>query len=187
MKHEIDAELVDNLGRPSWRVYTYLRDSAGTEFWTPMGSYFITPLAQRIEVTDDNLRVIKLQLPIHEGFQWNGNTYLPDQPYAEAYDFGNDNDMKDWTFTYDAFEPVSTYQGHSYTDVRTIIQQDDSFNVPVVDVSAYGSKTLAIEKYAKNIGMVYRKYEMWEYQPNISGANPYNTGFGVTLWMIDHN
>src|SRR5437868_8319918 len=42
MKHEIDAELVDNLGRPSWRVYTYLRDSAGTEFWTPMGSYFIT-------------------------------------------------------------------------------------------------------------------------------------------------
>jgi hypothetical protein len=187
MKHEIDAELVDNLGRPSWRVYTYLRDSAGTELWTPIGSYFITPLAQRIEVTDDNLRVTKLQLPITEGFQWKGNTYLPDEPYAEAYDFNNDNDMKTWNFTYDAFEPISTYQGHNYTDVRTIIQQDDSFNVPVVDVSTYGYKTLAIEKYAKNIGMVYRKYEMWEYQPNISGANPYNTGFGVTLWMIDHN
>jgi len=35
--------------------------------------------------------------------------------------------------------------------------------------------------------MVYRKYELWEYQPNISGPNPYSTGFGITLWMIDHN
>jgi len=51
--------------------------------------------------------------------------------------------MKTWNFTYDAFEPVSTYQGHNYTDVSTIIQQDDSFNVPVVDVSTYGYKTLA--------------------------------------------
>jgi hypothetical protein len=187
VKHVVDAEVTDNLGRPSWRIYTYIRDSAGTQYWTPNGSYFITPLSTQTEVIEDNLRVIKMHLPIKEGYQWKGNSYLPDEPYMTAYNFNNDDDMKDWDFTYDAFEPSTNYQGKTYTDVYTIIQKDDSFNVPVTDVSKYAYKTLAVEKYSKTIGMVYRQYELWEYQPNTSGPSPYKTGFGITMWMIDHN
>ena len=184
VKHVVDAQITDNLGRPSYRVYTYIRDSAGTQPWDASGSYFITPLTNQIEVIDDNLRVTKLHLPVKEGFQWNGNTYLPTDPYYPTYDFINDNDIKDWHFTYDIFEPTTSYRGNNYTDVFTVIQQDDHFNAPVTDVNTIGYNTLSVEKYSKTIGMVYRKYELWDYQTD---PTDHYTGFGVTMWMIDHN
>jgi len=187
VKHVIDAALTDNLGRPSYRVYTYIRDSAGIQDWATMGSYSVTPLTNQTEVIEDNLRVIKLHAPMKEGFEWNGNTYLPSEPYSDQYDFNNDNDMKEWNFTYETPETTSDYQGHSYADVYSVMQQDDHFNIPVVDVHTFGFKTYSEEKYSKTIGMVYRQYILWEYQPNPSGSSPYNTGFGVTMWMIDHN
>ena len=186
-RHMIDSLLTDNLGRPAWRVYTYIRDSAGTQLWTPNGSYFITPLPNQVEVIEDNLRVMKLHSPLKEGYSWKGNMYLPDEPYRGTFDFNNDNDMEDWEFYYDIFESSTSYSGQNYTDVHTVIQQDDSFNVPIADISKYGYKTLSVEKYSKSIGMVFRQYELWEYQPNTSGPSPYKTGFGVTMWMIDHN
>ena len=158
VKHVIDAQLTDNLGRPTWRVYTYIRDSAGTQNWNAMGTYFINVLNDQTEVTEDNLRVIKLHLPLKEGFDWKGNTYLPDEPYMLSYDFNNDNDMKEWNFSYDIFEPATSYRGNNYTDVFTVIQQDDNFNAPVVDASKYGYKTLSVEKYSKTIGMVSVSY-----------------------------
>src|SRR5215813_10720649 len=41
VKHEVDAQVTDNMGRPSYRIYTYIRDSAGTQPWIPTGTYFI--------------------------------------------------------------------------------------------------------------------------------------------------
>jgi hypothetical protein len=184
VKHIVDAQITDNLGRPSYRIYTYIRDSAGTQAWSASGSYFITPLATQVEVTDDNLRVVKLHLPIKEGYEWPGNSYLPDDPYYPGYDFINDNDMKNWDFTYDIFEPASSYRGNNYTDVYTVMQQDDSQNAPVTDINSIGYKTLSVEKYSKTIGLVYRKYELWDYQTD---PTDHYTGFGITMWMIDHN
>jgi len=187
LKHVVDQQITDNLGRPSWRVYTYISDSTGTQPWTPRGTYLVTPLSDRAELIEDNLRVIKMHLPIKEGFQWKGNTYMPDEPYGATYDFSNDLDIENWDFVYDVFEPSWSYRGNNYTDVTTVEQQDESENAPVVNISNYGYKNRSVEKYAKNIGLVYRQYELWEYQPNPSGVSPYYTGFGVTLWMIDHN
>jgi hypothetical protein len=184
MKHVIDAQITDNLGRPSYRVYTYIRDSAGTQAWSASGSYYVTQLANQTEVIDDNMRVIKLHLPIKEGYTWPGNTYLADDPYLPNYDFNNDNDIKSWDFTYDVFEPAISYRGKSYSDVFTVVQQDESGNAPVTDINAYGFKTLMVEKYSKTIGLVYLKHELWDYQTN---PTVHYTGFGVTMWMIDHN
>lgn len=187
VKHVVDQQLTDNLGRPSWRIYTYITDSTATQPWTSFGTYFITPLDQKIEVIADNLRMIKMHLPINEGFEWNGNAYLPDNPYGGVYDFSNDDDMENWNFTYNALEPSLTYRNKNYTDVYTIEEQDESENAPVTNIGSYGYKNRSVEKYSKGIGLVYRQFELWEYQPNTSGSNPYKTGFGVTLWMIDHN
>ena len=60
VKHQVDALITDNQGRPAYRVFRYLRDSAGVESWQPAGSYFITPLSDQVEVAEDNLRFIKL-------------------------------------------------------------------------------------------------------------------------------
>jgi hypothetical protein len=188
LKHVVDQQITDNLGRPSWRINMFISDSTGTDAWNAYGTYMITPLNDQVEVIDDNLRIIKLHMPMREGFEWPGNSYLPFNPYS-AYDFSNDDDMTspDWNFSYESFEPSSFYRDQTYTDVWTVEQFDDANNIPLADPGNYGFKTEAMEKYAKGIGLVYRKYVFWEYQPNPSGVSPYNTGFGITMWMVDHN
>ncbi len=187
-KHVIDAQVTDNLGRPSYRVFRYIRDTAGVQPWQPNGSYFITPLADQLEIIEDNLRFIKLHIPFKEGFTWKGNRYLAPDPYATLFNFSNDDNMADWDFFYDVFDPSFSYRGQNYTDVWTLESADEVYNVPIVDPNAYAAKTRSVDRFAKNIGLVYREYEMWEYQPNTGQpGGPYKTGFGITMWMIDHN
>jgi len=189
VKHEIDEQITDNLGRPSYRVYRYLRDSAGTELWQPAGSYFITPLPDQVELIEDNLRFIKMHLPVRDGNSWKGNKYLPPDPYAPfGYNFSKDDNMEDWDFYFDGQVSSFSYQGQNYTDVYSIEEADEAYNVPITDPTAYAARSRAVEKYSKMIGLVYREYELWEYQPNPGGAGgPYKTGFGIRMWMIDHN
>jgi len=184
LKHQVDAKITDNLGRPSYRVYTYIRDSAGTQPWVPNGTYMVTELPDQTEVTEDNYRVIKLHLPIKEGYHWFGNHYLPTKPYYPAYNFNLNSDLKDWEFYYDVFEPSITFRGNTYKDVYTVQQADEGQNAPVANPNEIGYRTQAIEKYSKSIGLVYRKYEIWDYQIT---PNKTYTGFGITMWMIDHN
>jgi hypothetical protein len=193
-KDSIDAQVTDNLGRPSYRVFRYLRDSLGTLPWTPIGSYFITQLSDKTELIDDNLRVIKLHLPIRDGYSWKGNSYLPPDPYGPLYTFSNDDNMADWDFFYDGdIEATTVIQGKTYTNVRTVSQDDEYYVFPPTDPHPFISKTVSVEKYSKNIGLVYRQFELWEQQPNPSGVppnityDPYRTGFGIRMWMISHN
>jgi hypothetical protein len=189
VKHVIDSRITDNLGRPSYRVYVYIRDSVNATSWTPAqpwtnsSTYFITPLADQVEVIENNLRFIKLHLPIKNTFSWNGNRYLPTNPYEPLYNFSNDNSMGDWDFFYDGQATSFSHKGINYTDVQTVEHIDETFNIPV-NPASYASKSRSVERYAKNIGMVYREHELWEYQVTPSR---YYLGFGVTMWMIDHN
>lgn len=198
VKHVIDAQITDNLGRPSYRVFRYIsdrNDTLGTPaVWHPDGSYFITPLNKQVEVIEDNMRIIKMHLPIKEGYTWKGNKYLFTGacnnalgPYCSIYTFSNDDAMTDWDFNFDRFENAVSYRGHTYSDVYTIEQVNDPFNVPITNPNAYAYISRSVEQYAKNIGMVYREYTLWEYQPNPGGSGPYKIGFGVKMWMVDHN
>ena len=184
VKHVVDAQITDNLGRPSFRVYTYIRDSAGTQDWSANGSYYVTPLTNQIEVIDDNFRIIKLHMPVSEGFQWKGNAYLPDQPYSPLYNFLNDVGIQDWDFTYEPFDDTWTYRGNNYKNVLTVSEMDESANAPVTNVNTLGYQTLSLERYAKDIGLIYRQHILWDYQLSLT---PHYTGFGITMWMIDHN
>jgi hypothetical protein len=193
VKHIIEQQITDNLGRPSYLVYRYIRDSVNAQSWTPAqpwtasGSYFITPLNDQIEVIEDNLRFIKLHMPIRDGNRWKGNKYLPTSPYWSLYTFSNDDNMEDWDYFFDGDASTFSYKGINYADVYSIEEADESFNVPITDAGAYAARSRSVEKYAKNIGLVYRELELWEYQPNPGGSSPYKNGFGITMWMIDHN
>jgi hypothetical protein len=189
VKHVIDEEITDNLGRPSFRVYRFISNKdeiTGTPDLHANGSYFITPVGNRIEVIEDNLRFLKLHLPVKKGFTWKGNKYLSYDPYGDLYTFSNDDFMADWDFYYDKFEESVSYDGHNYSNVYSVEEANESFNVPIVSPNNYAFINRAVSKYAKNIGLVYREYTLWEYQPN-PGGSPYRIGFGLRMWMVDHN
>jgi hypothetical protein len=274
IKHSIDALLTDNLGRPAYRVYTFIRDTAGTLPWAPNGTYFVTPLSQSIETVENNLRVVKLQLPVKQGFTWHANNYLPANPYSPAYGFSNDDAMAFWEFNFTKLDETISIGTTSIPNVITVSQIDelsvsdtifasantitipdkttavwakgtgtdsitiippspasvensfsisnrtnrplrlngipvpvnynrtysyrngqwnfplDDFNQPIDTIytgADYAAKNYGIEKYAKNIGLVFREFIMWEFQPTYIGDDGKKTGFGIKMWMIDHN
>jgi hypothetical protein len=188
VKHQVDALITDNLGRPAYRVFRYIRDTAGIQPWVANGSYFITLLSDQAELSEDNLRFIKLHLPFRNGFTWKGNKFLPTDPYGPLFNFSNDDNMEDWDYIYDGEPSSFSYRGNNYSDVYTVEEANEAFNIPVTSAGSYGTKSRAVEKYARGVGLVYREYLLWEYQPNTGGSGgPYNTGFGITMWMIDHN
>jgi len=188
IKHVVDAQLTDNLGRPSYRIYTYLRDTAGIQPWQPTGSYFITPLTDQVELIENNQRIIKLHLPVRDGNSWKGNKFLPSDPYGSIYTFSDDDNMADWDFYFDGSSEESTViNGNTYNNVYTIQEADESYNYPITNPDLYASQIFSQEKYAKDIGLVYRNLILWEYQPNPGAPSSYKTGFGIKMWMIDHN
>ncbi len=189
VKQVIESQITDNAGRTAYRVFTYIRDTAGLQPWQPAGNTIsITPLFDQVEVIENNLRVIKLHVPFRDGYSWKGNKYLPASPYETAYNFSNDDNMEDWDFYFDGNPASFSYRSINYTNVRTVEEVDESFNVPITVPTAYAARSRSVEKYSKNIGLIYSEYELWEYQPNTTGTGgPYKIGFGVTKWMIDHN
>ena len=114
--------------------------------------------------------------------------------------------MADWDYYYNGEpEPSVTLEGQSYTDVLTVQEDDESHNVPVVDQSSYAARTYSSrKKYSKICGLVYKELILWEQQPNptlvdpgdpndpinyppVYSYDPFKTGFGIKMWMIDHN
>jgi len=277
-KHLVDAQITDATGRPTFRIYRFLRDSAGQNQWQSAGTYFITPLANSIEVTEDNMRIVRLAGPLSVGSSWRGNQFLASDPYAPTFEFNNDNSIALWDFTVTQKNESLLLNGQTIPDVLTVTRIDES-NEPDTAVVAgnkatiaagsktvivsgdatdtvavgttapatgtqlavyntttqtatlnnfiipaqkgrifenlngrwsynyrdtvgqrdsllsglpYAAKLYGVDKYAKNIGLIYQQLTLWEFEPNYNpndnGANsPYKLGFGVTRTMIDHN
>lgn len=188
-KHEVDAQVTDNLGRTAYRIFRYLRDTAGlSPTWTPAGSYLVTPTNNSIEVIEDNLRFVKLVLPVKQDITWKGNRFLPDEAYSPLFSFQNDFDMADWDYTYTSLGETIQLNGQTIENVLTVDGINISSNVPVTDLNSYGFIDYMQDRYAKGIGLVYQEFIMWDYQPpNQSATTGYKTGFGIKRSMIDHN
>jgi hypothetical protein len=203
-KHIIDAQVPDGLGRPSYRVFRYTRDSAGTQGWSPAGTYFITPIVDsntrlftRIEVIENNLRVIKLAKSIKQDQTWKGNQYLATDPYITLYgnNFQRDDDMNIWDYTVTETNGSMNIRGVNYNNVVTVQAINELDNVStnnpnqlVTDVNRLATADISIDKYAKGIGLIYQEYTLWEYQPPTSGnTTGYYNGFSVIRRIIDHN
>ena len=180
-KLEVAAQLADNLGRPSYRLDRFIRDSAGDNPWARAGAIFITPVEKSVEVISDNMRVLKLVFPVTEGNSWKGNRYIssgtPNDPHIH---------IDDWDFTYENKGETVILNDQTITDVVTVTGPDEAANAPVVDPASFGSRTYSLDQYAKNIGLVFQELILWEYQPNPNGT-PFKVGFGVKRSMIDHN
>ncbi|RYZ30917.1 MAG: hypothetical protein EOO10_01095 [Chitinophagaceae bacterium] len=185
-KHQVDAQLTDNLGRPSYRVFRFTRDTNGTMPWKPVGSYFITSTDKAVELVEDNLRFLKLSFPVKEGNSWKGNRYLPYDPYGLSYEFSNDDAMVDWEYQYTDVSVSKTLNGKTYANTITIEQIKDSSNMPIVSSGSYGFVNYSTDTYAKGIGLIQQEIRMFEYQPPTS-PRPGLKGFGIKRTIIDHN
>jgi len=182
----VDTLVNDNLGRPSWRVIRYITDTAQSTPWANNETYLITPTVQTIEVNENNLRYIKLSLPLTNGFSWQGNSYID----TNTPETNNDPDfsyLADWNYTYDNIGVPYTVIAGSIENTLTVQQQDETIG-DSTDRTTYSERNYSVEVYAKGIGLIYKNFLHWAYQPpNGTNAAGYKTGYGIVLNMIGHN
>jgi hypothetical protein len=189
-KDSVEDSTIDGAGNVAWLVTRYQSDTTGVN-WSPSETYTVTPSTQKIEMNEQNLRTIKLAFPIDNGFSWTGNTYLSYAPYQDYFQFSDDNhlSLNTWNFTYMNVDNHFTAGATSFDSTITVLQANDSINVPIADPTSFASRTYWWETYAKHVGLVYRHTELWEYQPPTPDGTQqgYKIGFEVTMTLVDHN
>ncbi|MEQ1553292.1 MAG: hypothetical protein ABL929_03880 [Ferruginibacter sp.] len=167
--------LTDNIGRKAFRIVRYIRTIPAGVF-APDNTFMAINTGNTYEFVENNLRYFKLTLPIAEGNTWKGNS---------AIDVTSNNDnqyLADWDYTYEKVGQSKQIGSFNLANTITINQRDVSTNLPVTAATNIASKTFSQDVYAAGIGLVYRNFLNWEYQP---GQN--YKGYGITLQMIDHN
>ncbi|HEY0677037.1 MAG TPA: hypothetical protein VGD17_02080 [Chitinophagaceae bacterium] len=182
-KDEIDGQMTDNLGRPSWRVVRYLRDVAGTQAWIPSVTYMVTSVKGTVEVIENNFRYLKLKEPINEGFSWKGNTYISLYSSDPDWDFRY---LDDWDYLYENVGADFTTLAGSIPNTITVNQRDEVLGIPT-DPMGYSEQNSSIEVYGKGIGLIYKNFLHMQYQPASGGNPPYRIGYGIKMNMISHN
>jgi hypothetical protein len=190
-KDSVEKQTVDGTGATVWLVTRYLSDTTGS-FWTPSMTYVVSPSASAIDVTEDNLRFVKLAFPMDLGYSWTGNTYLPYAPYQDFFLYSDYNNLQlsNWNYVYTQVnQPFTVENGTSFDSTTTVLQIADSTNVPITNTNVFASDTYWSETFAKHIGMIYRYTEMWEYQPPTPDGSQqgYKIGFALTMSIVDHN
>jgi hypothetical protein len=190
-KDSVEKSFIDGSGQTAWLVTRYLSDTTGS-FWSPALTYTVTPSLSAIDVTENNLRYVKLAYPMDQGFSWLGNTYLPYNPFQDFYVYSDYNNltMGGWNYNYQQVnKPFMVTSGVVYDSASTVLQINDSTNVPITDPNSFASRTYWSETYARHIGLIYRHTEMWEYQPPTPDGTQagYKIGFKMTMSVVDHN
>ncbi len=180
-QYRVDKQVTDNLGRQAYNISRWLRTDS-TQSWQIDNVFTAVPTSKSLEYIQDNLRFIKLMMPIREGFSWKGNSYLPYDPYR-SYAFANPTFTEDWDYIYQNTDSPLTIGKNNFPNTITVFEIADSSGNPVTAGTDYAEKTYSIEKYAKNIGLIYKDFIHWEFQ---SVDNTYK-GFGERLSIIDHN
>jgi hypothetical protein len=177
----VEAEITDNLGRKSYRVVRYIKDSLAQPVWRNNNTFMVTPLEKSFEYVENNLRFIRLQNPVNDGFEWPGTSYIAGNGGNPALQF-----FSGWKYHYENIAAPFAVFTNTVTNTITVNQADDTGGFPA-DPLAYSDRNFGKEVFGKGIGLIYKDFLHWSYQPPSNGVPGYRSGWGVKLAMIDHN
>lgn len=170
LKEIVVEQFTDNLGRPAKRIERFVTDSLNHP-WRFANVWYIVKNKTNVERVEDNIRYIKLTFPVSEGNTWRGNKYnvINHFPYVDLK-FTTTN--FDWN--YSVTEVNKNYSAGTINSdsTLTVLQTADSSNV---------QKVYSVEKYAKNIGLVYK--ELWRLDAQLVDDQTYenNAVYGFIL------
>ena len=179
VKYLVDASIKDNYGRPAYRIIRYIRKTAQNN-WVPDHTFSALNTGKSFEFVENNLRFIKLKDPITEGYSWKGNSFIDTYSLNSTVTY-----LDDWDYVYEAVNEPLTLGTIQLDSTITVNQRDEVLG----STGFYNQTNLSVEKYAKGIGLVYKKFLHTEFQPASPGSGAFYTddSYGVTLTMIDHN
>lgn len=135
LKEVVDSKYIDAQGNEAYKIIRYKKDTAVSPNWIHQVVWNATITNSNYQKVEDNVRFVKLIFPIKTGKKWNGNSM---------------NTLSPWEYEY-----TSTHQpeqiGNMVLDSVTTVTQFDDENENLVQRQFYQ------EKYAANIGLVYKR------------------------------
>ena len=182
VRDAVESAFTDNVGRKAYRIVRRIRDAKDTTLWVPNAVFSATPSDNSVEWVENNLRFIRLRLPLRDGFAWKGNSYIntTTEPALQYLD--------DWSYMLDSVGKQKMVGGRVFSETLTVDQRNEGVNNPN-DKSRYFSVTKSREVYAKGVGLVYRDFlhEAWQ-PPNLSSTTGYyeSNSIGVRLTYLSH-
>jgi hypothetical protein len=147
IKEVVDSKFTDLEGEEAFKIIRYRKENDTTN-WVVIDVWNSKITATNFQKVEENNRFIKLIFPVKENKTWNGNS------------MNNDAEME---YEYTVVDNAEFIGGHSLEAVLTVLQDDD---INLVQEKFFE------EKYAKGIGMVYKK--------SVDISNEYNSSIG--LW-----
>jgi hypothetical protein len=158
IKEVIESDFTDNEGRNTQRLERYKRQN-DTSQWVIQDVWYSNRNSSTAEKVEENVRFLKMVFPIKSRQEWNGNMF---------------NFMEPQTYKYESlFSPYDA--GSMHFDSTVTVLQMEELNLILDDY--------AIEVFAKNIGMVYKKFRHLEKEPDGTIIK----GLDLTYIIRSHN
>ncbi len=143
IREVIESTFIDANGNEILRIERYMKTIDSLP-WQIKDVWTAQLLVNSFHKTEENIKYVKINFPVETGKEWDGNAY-------NIYD----TEMYKITGT-DKGERIGQFD---FDSVLTITQVNDSSLI---------HKDYAVEKYAKNVGLVY-KYDLYIYSDLTGG------------------
>jgi len=167
VKEKVDTQYTDNEGRPTLKIIRYKKIYNDTIPYSQMSWEFQDVWAANItkttaEVVEENVRFVKLIFPVKKNATWNGNAQ---------------NTLGQWDYKYSEIDAGASVGGISFEKTARVTQK---YFLSAINKQNY------YERYAKNVGMIYRIIEDYDYQDGNGNANPGHI-YGGTFYEMRIN
>lgn len=182
VKDSVENQFTDNLGRQAFRIVRYIRKNT-SQAWTANNTFVAIPAGNTMEYVENNLRFQKLKLPITDGYTWKGNTFIDTYSLNSAFKY-----FDDWEYAYDSVNVPLTVGGLLFNSTLKVYQRDEFLGQdPKLPNTQYAERNYSVEKYAKNVGLIFKEFLHWEYQGSQPGHSSFYNGYGVKLTITGYN
>lgn len=132
VREMIDSSFTDATGKTAWRISRYRR-TADSLPWTFMAVWTANKSLSAAEKVEDNQRYVKLSFPFNSRREWNGNAY---------------NSYPEELYSYDNLYEPAAYNSLNFDSSITVVQNDFISSI---------NRIYKIEKYASQVGMIYKQ------------------------------
>lgn len=156
IKEKLEEIYIDNQGRNAIKLIRYIKKynssiSYDSMLWTVKDVWSYLKTNTSLEVVEEDVRFTKLAFPVIADATWNGNA---------------NNTIGNWEYKYEYIDKTETINGTSFNNVLLVVQKDDKSKNAI-------HREYFIEKYAKDVGLVYR--EIKDLYANTVTLNPNGT------------
>ncbi len=180
-RDSVESMFTDQQGRPTYRIFRSIRDTLGKQPWTFAATYTATQTPNTIEYVDNNMRFLKLHLPIIDGYTWKAHSYIDTKSLNSTVTY-----LDEWEYEYKNYGQPTTIRNKTFDSTVTVFQHDETSPPGPFDPNNYQQRNYGLEIYAKGVGLIYKEFLHWTYQTTPPPPKYEDGSYGVKLQLINY-